>query len=138
MTLGAASFALFAKGAVFDFLNAKTFPVISLESSTCKFTIDKTPILRYAFACCLEERSPTPHATLALTLDGSTSCSLLPVFFRRPSFVFNHLQPLLAKHPGGGILLHLALVESAIYSRFLPNPVATWLTPPRGLAPLFS
>src|SRR6266404_5712637 len=32
----------------------------------------------------------------------AASLSLLPLFFELPSFVFNRLQPLLAKYPGGG------------------------------------
>src|SRR5712692_10266843 len=32
----------------------------------------------------------------------AASLSLLPFFFRLPSFVFNRLQPLFRKHPGGG------------------------------------
>jgi len=44
---------------------------------------------------------PLRHSTL--TLDPSISCSLFVLFFRLPSFVFNLLQPLFAKHPGWGV-----------------------------------
>jgi len=52
--------------------------------------------------CCLEETSLTPPAARALTLDLSIVCSLFMLFLRLPSFVFNSLQPLFPKHPGGG------------------------------------
>src|ERR1700732_600651 len=32
----------------------------------------------------------------------AASCSLLPLFWKLPPFVFNRLQPLFPKHPGGG------------------------------------
>src|SRR5260221_12007220 len=39
-----------------------------------------------------------------LTPLPSYSCSLLALFFPRPSFRINHLQPLFAEHPGGGYI----------------------------------
>src|SRR6266851_2524105 len=42
------------------------------------------------------------HLPARLSPLTSYSCSLLPLFFPLPSFRINHLQPLFAKHPGGG------------------------------------
>src|SRR6266851_1911691 len=69
---------------------------------TYKFTIDKRSDLRQDCACHLEETSPTPPSAPALTLVLSIAWSLFAFFFRLPSFVFNSLQPLFAKHPGWG------------------------------------
>src|ERR1700719_1475058 len=46
--------------------------------------------------------TPPVHHPARLTPLPSYSCSLLALFFLRPSFRINHLQPLFAKHPGGG------------------------------------
>ena len=43
----------------------------------------------------LPPQAPTPLST--------GSCSLFALSFRLRSFIFNHLQPLFPKHPGGGI-----------------------------------
>src|SRR5260221_5709876 len=45
-----------------------------------------------------------PPLPARLTPLPSYSCSLLALFFPRPSFRINHLQPLFAEHPGGGYI----------------------------------
>jgi hypothetical protein len=45
-----------------------------------------------------------PHTPAKLTPSPSHSCSLFARFPALPSFRINHLQPLFAKHPGGGYL----------------------------------
>src|SRR5258707_4855643 len=44
------------------------------------------------------------HLARSLTPLPSYSCSLSALFFPRPSFRINHLQPLFAEHPGGGYI----------------------------------
>jgi hypothetical protein len=109
-------FALFAQGADFDFFSHKIFAVIASELCTYKFTIDKRPDLEYTFACYLEQPSPTPHPTTALTLDRSYCCSLLVVAKKVNSFGIKQIQALFPNHPGWGIPAHLAPVGSATYS----------------------
>jgi hypothetical protein len=70
-------------------------PLILLPLS---FTIDIRSDLWYTFDCSLGEASQT----LGITVTGSVVCRLLPLFFRLPSFVFNSLQPLVAKYRGWG------------------------------------
>ena len=77
--------------------------VISINSShTYKFTLDTNSGPWYGCACYLEQTALTPPAAPALTLVLSIAWSLFTFFFRLPPFVFNSLQPLFPKHPGGG------------------------------------
>jgi len=69
-----------------------------------RFLLTTTPIRWYDFLCYLEETSLTLPAAPALTLAFSITCSLSTFFFRLLPFVFNSLQPLFQKHPGGGYL----------------------------------
>src|SRR4029077_14546395 len=73
-----------------------------LKNRNLQITIDKRSDRRYDFVCCLKEPSLVPPAALALTLDLSIACSLLASVLDPSSFVFNRLQPLFPKHPGGG------------------------------------
>ena len=113
----------FVKGAVFDVFPARIFAVISSDPCTYKFTIDKRPDMQYAFACYLEQPSPTPRATPAVTLDRSYCCKLFVVTKKVKSFAIKQIQTLLPKHPGWGIPSHLALVESATYRLLFSGPV---------------
>jgi hypothetical protein len=69
-----------------------------------RFLLTTAPIRWYDFLCYLEETSLTLPATPALTLALSITCSLFSLILKLPSFVFNSLQPLFPKHPGGEYL----------------------------------
>jgi hypothetical protein len=113
----------FVKGAVFDVFPARIFAVISSDPCTYKFTIGKRTDLQYAFACYLEQPSPTARATPAVTLDRSYCCKLFVVTKKVNSFAIKQIQTLLPKHPGWGIPPNPAPVESATYSLFFRGPV---------------
>src|SRR3984893_11658767 len=113
------------KRAGFDLLLDPKVAAIHSLVSTCKFTIDIRLDLWYGCACYLEETSQTPPAAPPLTLDPSIPCSLLPLFLRLPSFIFNSLQPLLPKTGGWGMPLQGSPLESAVYRLFLRDPVIT-------------
>jgi hypothetical protein len=66
------------------------------------------------------------------------SCSLLPLFLRAPSFVFNSSQPLLPKTGGWGYLQHSISVFAArsFGSRYPLTPLAATHTKNSPLSPL--
>ena len=64
-----------------------------------------------------DNRSPAPsvHPTSLTNAIFSAACSLLPLFLRHPSFVFNSLQPLFQKHPVGYTSHSLAASVLPVY-----------------------
>ena len=66
-----------------------------------------------------DNRSPAPsvHPTSLTNAIFSAAYSLLPLLLRHPSFVFNSLQPLFQKHPGG---VHLAFSRRFCVPRLSP------------------
>jgi hypothetical protein len=100
---------VFCEGCGFWRFPARIFAVISSDPCTYKFTIDKRPDLQYAFACYLEQPSPTPRATPAVTLDRSYCCKLFVLSLRKKSSPLQSSKSrLFSQNTRGGVYPHIS------------------------------